>query len=250
MLESFFPFIHSGATLVPAKLIVPPGSNDTAVAPRRPARDDDLAAGRGRRRAAPPRLPRRRGAGRRHRQRDRSPARTRPGSSSPPTSSSPSTGKPTPTIAKLRQALDAVHPGAPSRSRVRRGAKTLTIRIKTTPDPQDHEPRDRRLRSRPGGGDPPADPRADRRRQRRRPLGRPRVRAPGDGGARPPDRPRLPHRRDRRDASSTARSAPSAGSSRRRSEPARRRRTSFSFPPLGITRPTRSGTRTASGSSL
>ena len=30
MLESLFPFIHSGATLVPAKLIVPPGVSDSA----------------------------------------------------------------------------------------------------------------------------------------------------------------------------------------------------------------------------
>ena len=54
--ESLFPWIHSGATLVPASLIVPPGVERPGGATGRPARDGDLAEGRSGGRAAPARV--------------------------------------------------------------------------------------------------------------------------------------------------------------------------------------------------
>jgi len=137
MLESLFPFIRSGATLVPAKLIVPPGSNDTAV--RRADLQEmtisqQVAAAVALRRlgyhvvAVPNGVT----------VSEILTGTAAPGKLQPSDVIVTAAGKPTPTIAKLREALDGVHPGAPVTLRVHRGAKTLTIRVKTTPDPQDH----------------------------------------------------------------------------------------------------------------
>ncbi len=137
MLESLFPFIHSGATLVPANLIVPPGSNDAAV--RRADLQEmtisqQVAAAVALRRlgyhvvAVPNGVM----------VSELLTGTAAPGKLQPDDVIVSAAGKPTPTIAKLRQALDTVHPGAPVTLRVRRGTKKLTIRIKTTPDPQDH----------------------------------------------------------------------------------------------------------------
>jgi len=137
MLESLFPFIRSGATLVPAKLIVPPGSNDAAVHRadlQEMTISQQVAAAVALRRlgyhvvAVPNGVT----------VSEILTGTAAPGKLQPSDVIVTAAGKPTPTIAKLRQALDAVHPGAPVTLRVQRGAKTLTIRIKTTPDPQDH----------------------------------------------------------------------------------------------------------------
>jgi PDZ domain-containing protein len=46
-------------------------------------------------------------------------------------------GRPTPTIVALRDALDEVKPGSFAALRVRRGAKNLTVRVRTIPTPGD-----------------------------------------------------------------------------------------------------------------
>jgi Lon-like protease len=137
MLESLFPFIRSGSTLVPAKLIVPPGSNDQAV------RRADLRAMTISQQVAAAVALRRLGyhvvavpdgvivseiLG----------GTDAPGKLQPSDVIVATAGKPTPTISKLRQALDTVRPGARVTLRVQRGPKTITIRIKTTSDPQNH----------------------------------------------------------------------------------------------------------------
>jgi len=136
MLESLFPFIRSGATLVPAKLIVPPCSTDRQV------RSADLHAMSMSQRIAAAVALRRLGYR----------VRTSPngvivsaidlGSHAtcklqPDDVIDTLNGKPTLTIAALRRALAAVHPGAVVRVGVERGSQKLTLRIRTIRNPLD-----------------------------------------------------------------------------------------------------------------
>jgi len=136
MLESLFPFIRSGATLVPAKLIVPPCSNDRQV------RSADLHAMSLSQRIAAAVALRRLGY---H-------VHTTPngvivtaidlGSHAtcnlqPDDVIDTLNGKPTPTIAALQHALGAVHPGAVVKVGVERGSQKLTLRIQTIRNPLD-----------------------------------------------------------------------------------------------------------------
>ena len=136
VLESLFPFIHSGATLYPASEIVPPGSNDSQV------RRADLREMTISQQVAAAVALRRLGyhvvavpdgvivsqilAG-----------TFADGRLQPTDVVAAANGKPTPTIAALHQALAGVRPGKTVALQVRRGGKTLTVRVKTTPDPQD-----------------------------------------------------------------------------------------------------------------
>lgn len=136
LLESLFPFIRSGATLYPASEIVPPGSNDQQV------READLRAMSLSQQIAAAVALRRLGyhvvtvsngvtvsevLG----------GTAAPGKLQPLDVVVAADGTPTPTIAKLHAALAGIRPGATVVLRVRRGAKTLTLHIKTTADPQD-----------------------------------------------------------------------------------------------------------------
>jgi PDZ domain-containing protein len=136
MLESLFPFIRSGATLVPANLIVPPGSNDQQV------RSADLREMSISQRIAAAVALRRLGY---H-------VTTAPdgvivnaidigshagGKLQPADVIDAMNGKPTLTIAALRQALAPVHPGAVVTLGVDRGAQELTLRLQTVRDPLD-----------------------------------------------------------------------------------------------------------------
>ncbi|MGH2934538.1 MAG: PDZ domain-containing protein [Gaiellaceae bacterium] len=136
LLESLFPFIRSGASLYPASEIVPPGSNDQQ------ARQADLRAMSLSQQIAAAVALRRLGyhvvtvsdgvtvsevLG----------GTAAPGKLQPFDVVVAADGKPTPTIAKLHAALAGIHPGTTVALRVRRGAKTLTLHIKTTADPQD-----------------------------------------------------------------------------------------------------------------
>jgi Lon-like protease len=134
--ERLFPWIHSNATLVPADLIVPPGSTGAA------ARAADLRAMQISQQVAAAVALRRLGY---HvvvrpdgvivdavdlgtdAYRKLQPADVIVGID----------GKPTPTIAKLRRVLGRVTPRAVVQVRIRRGNKTVTEPIRTVADPQD-----------------------------------------------------------------------------------------------------------------
>jgi len=135
MLESLFPFIHSGATLYPAKEIVPAGSSDAEV------RRADLRAMTISQQVAAAVALRRLGyhvtavpdgvivseilAG-----------THADGTLQPLDVIVAANGSSTPTIAALHTALGGLRPGQSVSLRVRRGGKTLSLRLKTTPDPQ------------------------------------------------------------------------------------------------------------------
>jgi Lon-like protease len=136
MLESLFPFIRSGATLVPARLIVPPCSNDRQV------RSADLHAMSLSQSIAAAVALRRLGY---H-------VVTSPdgvivnridlGSHAacnlqPDDVIDAVNGKPTPTVESLHEALSSVHPGAVVTLRVARGSQKLTFHIKTVRNPLD-----------------------------------------------------------------------------------------------------------------
>ena len=136
MLESLFPFIHSGATLYPSQEIVPAGSSDSEV------RQADLQAMAISQQVAAAVALRRLGyhvvavpdgvvvsqllAG-----------THADGTLQPLDTVVAADGTPTPTIASLHRALARVRPGQAVTLRVRRGSKKLTLHLKTTPDPQD-----------------------------------------------------------------------------------------------------------------
>ncbi|HEX5246355.1 MAG TPA: S16 family serine protease [Gaiellaceae bacterium] len=136
MLESLFPFIRSGATLVPAKLIVPPGSNDQQV------RRADLQEMRISQRIAAAVALRRLGY-----HVIASPdgvivnaidlGSHAAGKLQPADVIDALNGKPTLTVAGLRQALVPIHPGAVVTLGVDRGSQKLTLRVETVRDPFD-----------------------------------------------------------------------------------------------------------------
>jgi PDZ domain-containing protein len=131
MLESLFPFIRSGATLIPADLIVPPGSNDRQV------RNADLREMTISQRVAAAVALRRIGY---HVTAlpdgvivDQLLSGTHAVGKLQPTDVIVSVnGKPTLTLTALRGVLAHVHPGAFVALGVDRGAKTLTVRVQTT----------------------------------------------------------------------------------------------------------------------
>jgi PDZ domain-containing protein len=134
-LESLFPWIHEGATLVPAKLLVPPGVSD------RQAHQADLRAMQISQRVAAAVALRQLGY---H-------VVAKPdgvivdaieqqshalGVLHPADVITAVNGTPTPTIASLRAQIDRLKPGDPVTLRVRRGEDTTTtLRIRTIADP-------------------------------------------------------------------------------------------------------------------
>ena len=135
-LESLFPFIRSGATLVPATLIVPPGSNDQQV------RRADLSEMSISQRVAAAVALRRLGY-----HVTASPngvivnaidlGSHAAGALQPADVIDALNGKPTLTIAALQKALATVHPGAVVTIGVDRGSQKLTFRLRTIRDPFD-----------------------------------------------------------------------------------------------------------------
>jgi Lon-like protease len=134
MLESFFPFIRSGATLVPAKLIVPPGVSDKAQR-RADLREMSISQ----RVAAAVAL---RSLGYK--------VTARPagvvvdavalgsnavGKLEPTDVIVTVNGTKTPTISRLRAVLSRVHPGDTVRLTITRGAEHRSAAIRTVPDP-------------------------------------------------------------------------------------------------------------------
>jgi PDZ domain-containing protein len=136
MFESLFPFIRSGATLVPANLIVPPGSNDQQV------RRTDLEEMSISQRVAAAVALRRLGY-----HVVASPdgvivsaidlGSHAAGTLQPADVIDALNGKPTLTIAALQKALAAIHPGAVVTIGVDRGSQEMTLRIRTIRNPLD-----------------------------------------------------------------------------------------------------------------
>jgi PDZ domain-containing protein len=133
-LESLFPWIHRGATLVPAKVLVPPGTTDKA------AREADLRAMQVSQRIAAAVALRHLGY---H-------VVARPSGVIVDDVESQShavglvhpqdvilsvNGTPTPTIAKLRRVLAGVQPGDVVTLRLRRGGTETTARVRTVQSP-------------------------------------------------------------------------------------------------------------------
>jgi PDZ domain-containing protein len=134
MLESLFPFIHSGATLVPANLIVPPGVSDNA------QRSADLREMTVSQRVAGAVALRTLGYK----------VIARPagvvvdavalgshavGKLQPTDVIESVNGTKTSTISRLRTILARVHPGATVTLAITRGTEHKTVKIKTVPDP-------------------------------------------------------------------------------------------------------------------
>jgi Lon-like protease len=136
LFESFFPWIHDGATLVPANLIVPPGVSDRA------AHQQDLRAMAISQQVAAAVALRRLGYKVTVKPSgvivaaldDRSHA---VGKLEPSDLIVAVNRKPTPTIPKLRAQLAAVKPGATVTLTVRRGSNLRTVVVKTIPDTAD-----------------------------------------------------------------------------------------------------------------
>lgn len=137
-LESLFPWIHGGATLVPAKLLVPPGESDKAV------READLRAMRVSQQIAAAVALRRLGYD----------VVAKPSGVVVDAieTSSNAVGvlhaadvivavdaRPTPTIASLRRQVEKLKPGDTATLRIRRGDQTKTVRIETIADPLDKQ---------------------------------------------------------------------------------------------------------------
>jgi PDZ domain-containing protein len=134
MLESLFPFIRSGATLVPANLIVPPGVSDSAQRSadlRQMSTSERVAAAVALRTLGYKVVARSSGvivdavAIGSH----------AVGKLQPTDVIVTVNGMPTTTIAKLRTALAKVKPGATVTLEIRRGSAQKTVEIKTVPDP-------------------------------------------------------------------------------------------------------------------
>jgi Lon-like protease len=136
MLESLFPSLRSGSTLVPASEIVPPGVSDQA------ARQADLREMSLSQRIAAAVALRRLG----YRVTARSDGvivsaldagTNAPGRIEPADVIVSVDGTATPTVAKLRMAMAAVHPGEVVTLGVRRGSQRLTVKVETVADPLD-----------------------------------------------------------------------------------------------------------------
>jgi Lon-like protease len=136
VLESWFPFIRSGSTLVPAKLIVPPGTSDQAIR-RADLREMSISQ----RVAAAVAL---------HRLGYHVVARPAGvivdyvevgshavGKLEPADVIVSVDGKPTLTIASLRSAFSRIHPGETVTLGVRRGSQHLNLTLQTIADPRD-----------------------------------------------------------------------------------------------------------------
>ena len=133
MFESLFPWIHSGSTLVPARLIVPPGESDKAVRQtdlREMSISQRVAAAVALRRLGYRVVARPSGVivaaldGRSH----------AVGKLRPSDVITSVNGKRTPTIARLRAQLSKVRPGATVTLGFRRGNEQLTVRVQTIAD--------------------------------------------------------------------------------------------------------------------
>jgi Lon-like protease len=134
LFESLFPFIHSGATVVPANLIVPPGSSDQQ------ARNADLREMTNSQRVAAAVALRRLGY-----HVVATPAgvivnaieigSNATGKLQPTDVIVSANGKPTLTIASLERALAGSPPGASVTLGVERGSQKLSFRVKTIKDP-------------------------------------------------------------------------------------------------------------------
>jgi Lon-like protease len=133
-LESLFPWLHDGATLVPADLLVPPGVSDQA------ARQADLRAMQVSQQIAAAVALRHLGYHVVAKPSGVIVAELEAGSNAervlrPQDVIVAVNGVRTPTIAKLRSVLAPVHAGEVVTLRVRRGTQLLTVRVKTIPSP-------------------------------------------------------------------------------------------------------------------
>ena len=136
MLESLFPFIRSGSTLVPAKLLVPPGVSDTAQRQadlREMTISQQVAAAVALRRLGYHVVAKPDGV-----LVDSVDLGTHAAGALDPTDVIVSVnGISTPTVARLRTVLGRVHPGQVVTLGVRRGGKQLSMRVQTVADPED-----------------------------------------------------------------------------------------------------------------
>jgi Lon-like protease len=136
MLESLFPFIRSGSTLVPAKLLVPPGVSDTAQRQadlREMTISQQVAAAVALRRLGYHVVAKPDGV-----LVDAVDLGTHAAGTLDPTDVIVSVnGTSTPTVARLRTVLGRVHPGQVVTLGVRRGGKQLSMRVQTVADPED-----------------------------------------------------------------------------------------------------------------
>ena len=133
-LESLFPWLHDGATLVPAEALVPPGESDQA------ARQADLRAMQVSQQIAAAVALRHLGYHVVARPSGVIVAEVEAGSNAerllrPEDVIVGVNGTATPTIAKLRSVLAPVHPGDVVVLRIRRGSQPLTVRVKTVASP-------------------------------------------------------------------------------------------------------------------
>ena len=133
-LESLFPWIHDGATLVPAEALVPPGESDQA------ARQADLRAMQVSQQIAAAVALRHLGYHVVARPSGVIVAEIEAGSNAervlrPEDVIVAVNGVPTPTIAKLRSVLAPAHPGDVVTLRIRRGSRLETLRVKTIASP-------------------------------------------------------------------------------------------------------------------
>jgi len=137
MLESLFPFIHSGGTLVPAKLIVPPGVSDSALRRadlREMAISQRVAAAVALRTLGYKVVARPAGV-----VVDAVATGSHAVGKLQPTDVIDSVnGTKTPTISGLRAALARVRPGATVTLTITRGTEHKTVTIKTVRDPLEH----------------------------------------------------------------------------------------------------------------
>jgi PDZ domain-containing protein len=133
-LESLFPWLHDGATLVPAEALVPPGESDQA------ARQADLRAMQVSQQIAAAVALRHLGYHVVAKPSGVIVAEVEAGSNAerllrPEDVIVGVNGTETPTIAKLRTVLAPVHPGDVVTLRIRRGSQPLTVRVKTVASP-------------------------------------------------------------------------------------------------------------------
>jgi PDZ domain-containing protein len=133
-LESLFPWLHDGATLVPAEALVPPGESDQA------ARQADLRAMQVSQQIAAAVALRHLGYHVVAKPSGVIVAEVEAGSNAerllrPEDVIVGVNGRATPTIAKLRSILAPVRPGDVVTLRVRRGSQLTTVQVKTIPSP-------------------------------------------------------------------------------------------------------------------
>jgi PDZ domain-containing protein len=136
LLESLFPWIHSSATLVPAKLIVPPGTTDRAVEQanlREMTNSQRVAAAVALRRLGYHVVAKPDGVTVSVIELGSHAA----GKLQPADVIVAVNGTPTPTVAKLRSVLAKVKIGEVVALRVQRGPKRLTLSVETIADPLD-----------------------------------------------------------------------------------------------------------------